>query len=42
MQEFAICFKKELHLINEAITNSTVLLGDLNLNENKCYAVDNS
>ena len=33
-------FKKQLHLINEATTNNTVLLGDMNLDENKRYAID--
>ena len=33
-------FQKQLHLINEATTNNTVLLGDMNLDENKRYAVD--
>jgi exonuclease III len=33
-------FQNQLHLINEATTNNTVLLGDMNLDENKRYAVD--
>ena len=33
-------FHNQLHLINEATTNHTVLLGDMNLDENKRYAID--
>jgi len=33
-------FKNQLNLINEATTNNTVLLGDMNLDENKRYAVN--
>ena len=33
-------FQNQLHLINEAITNNTILLGDMNMDENKRYAIN--